>query len=170
MSRKLFLLIALGGLVWLLGGFSTPAARAVSVPVPATTIEGTLSILWVDYQDGSSQTRFQLTTADGDTFELLPGSLEPSAWLTLSGQTVVVSASAASPTEAQAAAGDIPALTVANLEAVTPNADSTGMLTPIAPVLGHTRWVSIGCKFPDRLSEEHPLATSTPCTPTPSPA
>jgi len=158
MSRKLFLVTALIGLVGLLGGVGAPLAAAVSLPVTATTIEGTLSVLWVDYQDGSSQTRFQLTTADGQTVELLPGSLEPAAWLALSGQTVIVSARAASPAEAQAATGEFPALTVVSLEVVTPNADSTGMLTPTVPVLGHTRWVSIGCKFADRLSEEHPLS------------
>ena len=71
--RFIVLILVLVAFILLLAAASASASLLFSFSQsPATTYSGSLSLMWIDYQDGTAATRFYLTTTAGKTIELLP--------------------------------------------------------------------------------------------------
>lgn len=146
MFRKLFLLTALLSGVWLLGGLSAPPAAA-----DEGSLSGTLMVIWVDRPDGpAEQPLFYLSSPAGRPVQLLPGAVSSAELERWAGRPVVVTVGSATETTS---AGQ-PGLAVASI------GPAPGAAAPdIEPnPTGTSRWVVLGCKFPDVASVPHPMS------------
>ena len=158
MKPKLWLLVIVLALAGAVGVSAAPTTAAPATPVaPLATMAGTVSILSLDYRDGTSGTEFYLTGEDGLPVRLLPGRLAAHELAAYNLQPVVVFGQVGGPLSGPATDGQSPPFVVDQIEAAVPGEAAPAMIGPTNTIQGQTRWVGIGCKFSDRPAEEHSL-------------
>lgn len=131
----------------------TAASISAQFPSQQQSYTGVLSVMWIDdFMQKSSESKYYLSTAGGETYELLIDQLPQKDLQTLIRREVIIQVPKDGEGKIQQPSNEYPLLAAASIRPL-PESDAAQSSTAVT---GNTRWVSIGCKFSDRLTEAHP--------------
>lgn len=128
------------------------AGGAAAGPVSEAVATGIITAVWVDWPDGRAEPpRFYLNGADGSLTELLPGAVPAWELERMIGQQVLAGGPAM---ETAAGGGEMNRLVVSSLAPL--GGDKSVATDP--ETVGNSRWLALGCKFPDVAAVPHDMA------------
>ena len=150
--RPVAIILAVGVLsLWAVAAIAAAAGRAQP---DRLTLSGALTAVWGDAQDGTTIGPFyELTTAEGQIFSLMPGQVGMEALNRLQTRQVTVSGTLVANGTLQSDGPVMETLAVDSLR----SADSP-RAAAADPIAGNIRWLSVACKFADKTNEQKSIA------------